>query len=72
MPARRQINLSMDFIISLPESEGYSIIIIYVNYLTKLKHFILIINKITTQGTARLFIENIYKHYRFPKIIVSD
>ena len=62
----------MDFVISLSESEGYNIIIIYVDRLTKLRHFILIINKITAQGIVYLFIENIYKYYRFPKIIMSD
>ena len=36
MPARRWINLSMDFIIKLIESEGYNIIIICINYLTEL------------------------------------
>ena len=62
----------MDFIINLSESKGYNIIIICVNYLTKLRHFILTINKITAQGTVRLFLENIYKHHEFPKIIISD
>ena len=41
----------MDFIVGLLESEGYNAIIIYVNYFIKLRHFILIINKITAQGT---------------------
>ena len=72
MPAQRWINLSIDFIINLLESKGYNIIIIYVNYLIKLRYFIPIINKIITQGTVRLFIENIYKYHRFPKIIMSD
>ena len=47
MPAWRWINLSMDFIINLLESEGYNIIIIYVDYFTKLRYFILIMSKIT-------------------------
>ena len=72
MPAQRQTNLSMNFIINLLESEGYNIIIIWVDYLTKLRHFILTINKVTAQGIVRLFIENIYKYYRFLKIIMSN
>ena len=66
------INLSIDFVVNLLESKEYNIIIIYIDYLIKLRHFILIINKIITQSTVRLFIENIYKHYKFPKIIISD
>ena len=72
MLTRRQTNLSIDFIIKLPESKGCNIIIIYIDYLTKIRHFILTINKITTQGTVRLFIKNVYKHHRFPKIIILD
>ena len=62
----------MDFVIGLLESKGYNIIIICVDYLIKLRHFILIINEITAQGIVRLFIENVYKHHGFLKIIVSD
>ena len=72
MPARRWTNLSIDFVINLLESKGYNAIIIYVDYLIKLRHFIPIINKIITQGTVRLFIKNIYKHYGFPKIIILN
>ena len=72
MPAQRWINLSIDFVINLLESKGYNIIIIHINYLIKLRHFILTTNEIITQGIVRLFIENIYKYYRFPKIIISD
>ena len=48
MLARRWINLSMDFVIRLLESKGYNIIIICVDRLTKLRYFILIMNKIIT------------------------
>ena len=56
----------------LLELERYNIIIIYVNYLTKIRYFIIIRNNISTQDTAHLFINNIYALYEFPKIIVSD
>ena len=62
----------MDFVINLLEFKGYNIIIVYIDYLIKLRHFIPTINKIITQGIIHLFIENIYKHYKFPKIIISD
>ena len=50
----------MDFIIRLPESEGYNAIMVYINYLTKMRYFILIKNDVTAQDTALLFINNIY------------
>ena len=50
----------------------YNIIIIYINRLTKMRHFILIINRIIVKGTVNLFVNNVYKLYRFPYLIVSD
>ena len=50
----------MDFIIGLPESKGYNAIMIYINRLIKIRHFILTRNNITAQDTALLFINNIY------------
>ena len=62
----------MDFIINLLESEDYNIIIMVVNRLIKMRHFISTINKVITQDIIYLFMENIYKYHGFPKIIVSD
>ena len=62
----------MDFVIGLLESEGYNAIIMVINRLIKIKHFIPIINEVITQDTIHLFIENIYKYHGFPKIIISN
>ena len=51
---------------------GYNVVIICVDKLTKIKYFVLIINKITAEGTANLFIINVDKLHRFPNIVVSD
>ena len=62
----------MDFVVGLLESEEYNIIIIYINYFIKIRHFIAIRNNIFTQDTAHLFINNIYALYGFPKTIISN
>ena len=56
----------------LLESEGYNIIIIYIDRLTKIRHFIAIRNDISAQDTAHLFINNIYTLHGFPKTIISN
>ena len=58
--------------VGLLESMRHNIIIIYVNRLTKIKYFMLIINKIIAKGTANLFITNVYKLHGFPNIVVSN
>ena len=62
----------MDFVVGLSESEGYNVIIIYVDRLTKIRYFIAIRNNISAQDTAHLFINNMYTLRGFPKTIVSD
>ena len=49
----------VDFIIRLPKLKGYHAIIVCVDRLTKIRHFIVTTNKITAEGTANLFINNI-------------
>ena len=51
---------------------GYNVIIICVNRLTKIRHFMPTINKITAEGTTNLFINNVYRLYGFPNIVVLD
>ena len=58
--------------VRLPEFMSYNAIIVYMDRLIKIRHFISIINKITAEGTANLFITNIYKLYGFPSTVISD
>ena len=58
--------------IELLESIRYTIIMIYVDRLTKIKHFILTINKIIIKEIINLFVNNVYKLHGFPAIIISD
>ena len=62
----------MDFIMSLPKSEGKSVIMVIVDKLTKYAHFCALSHpfKVSTVSTA--FMETIQKLHGNPKIIVSD
>ena len=51
---------------------GHNAIMVYVDRLTKIRHFVLTINKITAEGTANLFITNVYKLHEFPDTVISD
>ena len=56
----------------LPELEYYNAIMACVNRFTKMRYFVLITNKITAEGIANLFINNVYKLHGFPDTIVSN
>ena len=62
----------MDFITSLPKSEGKSVIMVVVDRLTKYAHFCALSHPFKSSTIATAFIETIQKLHGNPKIIVSD
>ena len=61
-----------DFITKLPLAQGYDSILVVVDRLTKMAHFIPTIEKMTAGGLARLFRDNVWKLYGLPESIISD
>jgi len=72
IPEKPWSHISADFITKLPLVQGYDSILVLVNRLTKMVHFISTIEKILVEELARLFRDNIWKLYRLPKSIISD
>jgi hypothetical protein len=64
--------ISVDFIVKLPESHGYNTIMCVVDSLTKCTHFIPTHTTINAEGTALLFLKEVWKHHRTPQVVVSD
>lgn len=54
-------DLSMDFIEGLPKYEGYSVILVVVDRLTKFAHFFLVKHPYTATSIAQLFMDNVVK-----------
>ena len=65
-------DITMDFIEGLPKSEGYSVILVVVDRLTKYAHFIAIKHPYTAASIAKTFMENVVKLHGMPKSIVTD
>ena len=72
VPSRAWGNISVDLIVALPESEGYTSILVVVDRLTKLAHFIPTHDQLGAPGTARLYKDHVWKHHRLPTKIISD
>lgn len=64
--------LTMDFIVSLPPSSGYTNILMVINKLTKGAHFIPLLSLMTTPTVACAFSKNVIKHHGAPCSIISD
>ncbi|WVZ06579.1 hypothetical protein V8G54_019925 [Vigna mungo] len=65
-------DIAMDFIVSLPISQGYSNIMVVIDRLSKFAHFIPLKQGFNSKTVAGTFIQHIVKLYGFPKSIVSD
>jgi hypothetical protein len=55
--------ISIDFIVELPESHGYDVIMCVVDSLTKCAHFIPMHTTINVEGMALLFLKEVWKHH---------
>jgi len=64
--------MSADFITKLPLAQGYDSILVVVNRLTKIVHFIPTTEKTSAEGLVQLFRDNVWKLHGLPKSIISD
>jgi len=72
IPEKPWTHISADFITKLPIAQGYDSILVVVDRLTKMVHFIPTTEKTLAEGLARLFRDNVWKLHRLPKSIISD
>jgi len=72
IPEKPWTHISADFITKLPIAQGYNSILVVVDRLTKMVHFIPTTEKTSAEGLARLFRDNVWKLHRLPESIVSD
>lgn len=65
-------DISMDFIEGLPNSNGYTVIWVVVDRLTKYAYFITLKHPFSAQDLAHTYIAQIYRLHGFPSTIVLD
>ena len=71
-PDRAWSDISMDFIVDLPKSKDMTTIMVVIDRLTKMAHFIPFRCLPTASIAADAFISNIFKFHGFPDSIISD
>ena len=74
VPVTRWSSVSMDFITGLPKSgpQHHDAILVIVDHLTEMAHYISTHESITSEGTARLYFHNIFRLHGLPDFPVSD
>jgi len=72
IPERPWTHILADFITKLPLAQGYDSILVVVDRLTKMVHFVPTTEKTSVEGLARLFRDNVWKLHGLPESIISD
>lgn len=72
IPEHAWTHISMDFVEGLPNSMGKNVILVIIDRLTKYGHFLALSHPYTAQGTAKLFLDHIYRLHGLPVSILTD
>ena len=62
----------MDFVTGLPESNCSDAIMVVIDRLLKMRHFIATTTTVSAQDAADLLVRNVFKLHGLPHTIVSD
>ena len=73
IPTRRWESVSLDFITSLPvTSNGNDSILVIVDSLSKMAHFVPTNSKISALETVELLADRLVRYHGIPKVLISD
>jgi len=72
IPEKPWTHILAGFITKLSLAQGYDSILVVVDRLTKIVHFILTIEKMMAEELARLFRDNVWKLHGLPESIILD
>ncbi len=73
IPAECWQSVSMDFVFGLPKDQHENTgILVFVDRLSKMVHLVAVPDSITADGTARVFVDTVFRLHGMPIDIVSD
>lgn len=72
VPQRRWQSISLDLITGLPSSNSYDAVLVVVDRLTKMAHFVPCNTTLDSQTFARLYRDSIFRLHGLPESVISD
>jgi len=72
IPEAHWDTISVDFVVKLPESNGYDAVMNVVDSISKCAHFVPTNMTINALRAARLYLMHVWKHHSLPRQVVSD
>ena len=71
-PEQPWTHISVDFVVKLPEVQGYDAILVVCDRMSKMVHIIPTTEATSVQGLAALYRDNVWKLHGLPESIISD
>ena len=72
VPVRWWSSVSLDLITGLPMSNGFNALLVVVDHLSKVAHYIKTTSDINSKQIAKLFFDNIFRLHGIPDSVISD
>ncbi|KAF7783141.1 hypothetical protein Agabi119p4_2517 [Agaricus bisporus var. burnettii] len=72
IPTKPWADVSVDFIVKLPESQGMDSILVVCDRFSKMAHFIPTTETTSALGLAKLFRDHVWKLHGLPETVISD
>ena len=72
IPTKCWESVSMDFMTRLPESKGFESIMVVVDRVSKMAHFVSTRDTVTAQEVGQLYFDKVVKHHGMQKNIILD
>jgi hypothetical protein len=72
VPLRPWQKIGLDYLTHLPKSNGFNSVLIVVDHLTRMAHFLPYTETVTAEETATLFLQGVYRIHGLPRVLVSD
>ena len=72
VPFKPWVDISMDFVEGLPQSNHKDTILVVIDRFSKYAHFVSLTHPFSAKDIALVFFENIHKLHGMPSTIVSD
>ena len=72
VPERLWQHISVDFITKLPVLKGHDSILVICNRFSKMSHFVAMTEKMTAEGLAKLFRDNVWKLHGLLESVILD
>jgi hypothetical protein len=72
VPPRPWHTVGLDDLTHLPEGNGFNIVLIVGDHLTRMPHFLPCAKIVTAEETATLFLQGVYRLHGLPRVLISD